>query len=1421
MTFSLLQELLDSRGPLLNTWGLQTTAGTPNFQPSSAKSAQGLEMLMETSDVSMLNAKGSTANVRSLLQFTIPDGKLFYPEPFIASPSYLHSDLTYLHIFQYWYWIWFAFVFLICFFFVSFVCTVRWCTTRVRPRRETRGVSRSKCGDLITACVPVSWAISIIVHESTDATDLNDGFGTAELVVGVRAYQWGWEYYYPRTIDLNYNVRPSYSTFIGNSLKYNFSSSKNLATNSLWRMYQNKSEDSVITPAHLLLIPSDSGNSINFLNFGNIGVNTLRESSAFSKIRNSTKVYNSHLVHTPSLFTGKYNKLNSLYLDENSYLTTSSFGVRKQYNLYATSALGNSSASTLLDTNSFNKFLHSNLNLSSEVTSESRPLTLSALSLDKSNTFSPSADSARLTSLLKTNKLTASAGVTRLSQYPSLLENINDNSDKSGLSYPSTKLLSPNVVVASLQNNEMTFSQSTLLETGSVTSNHSDLSVSNTSSTSKLFNLNGPNSKVLLGDQSIRSMPYLTPNKSNLNLSTEVNALTSNINFSNRSNRPLTPFSSAVASQVGHPDYTLFNNVSSARSLVSSSHPAVLSSSTRGSNSLDYDNSVSEEKSSTYSYNDPAILKGNKIMELTTIKKLPVAEAFVGSREKTPRSINTAYWSTFWSTSNQSHRTSEVLKGNLERSNFYLPVFATYADYDFRNDQALDMLEELFWESNYSGYNFYDYVTIGKDVLSAQTISPKEFSLEKHFYSPTLGLDSNSKYLTTAVVKDLSLTGSFYTNSVQLEDYSVVPSLLSTLNFSLLPVYSELNEMDDSFSSYKSLSALSNKFSTSTLLVSNPGLAPRSYLSTFNHFRSDYSDFIWQRSDNSGTLAPLLSLINSPTLQNSDSSTIVSGLASSQDGLSLGSDLRLSNPVTLRSSVRNSIVNYNAFQKVFKPRLDEGRAHVQSSSFADLGLKQPFISDSKVPYLKLLGKNRDSFFETPLYYASTHKNFNSAPALLDSLNTPMYDFPFLLAKTSDTMRFTWVDWFAKWKHVEVQPSSISRYSTLGVPYLRKPYDFNSTTGDKFQDTELYFTRVARSRRNYLTNWSYSPFMYNRSYLWNTLSDFNDIFLDSSISTDSAVHACDAMFWYWYGLELSHSRSDNVTFSSSGNDVYGKSTWRPRSSIGSYYYNVTKLVDILSRREHLYRQYLENSRSVVHIPRSFCATPNNPLLIELKSSFLFTDPANYSSEFSRDLFYTSSPYFKFMYLKHVTQSINDSVSSLPINPNLLTNYVFFYFFGSDSHDLGRNAELYKSQYRPLKKGISSMLRLHATGAVAMPIEIRLQVLASSRDVIHSWSIPSACVKIDCVPGYTSHRMMKFLLTGVYWGQCQEICGRYHHWMPIVVYFMKRDLFFLWCTHFVFVPAPNETWEIGDRRFANFVRFASYDKSSWLNEFGYSA
>jgi hypothetical protein len=56
--------------------------------------------------------------------------------------------------------------------------------------------------------------------------------------------------------------------------------------------------------------------------------------------------------------------------------------------------------------------------------------------------------------------------------------------------------------------------------------------------------------------------------------------------------------------------------------------------------------------------------------------------------------------------------------------------------------------------------------------------------------------------------------------------------------------------------------------------------------------------------------------------------------------------------------------------------------------------------------------------------------------------------------------------------------------------------------------------------------------------------------------------------------------------------------------------------------------------------------------------------------------------------------------------------------SNYQNLSKNSDLYKSQYRPMKKGVVNMIRLQATNAVAMPTEIRLHILASSKDVIHS-------------------------------------------------------------------------------------------------------
>jgi len=294
-------------------------------------------------------------------------------------------------------------------------------------------------------------------------------------------------------------------------------------------------------------------------------------------------------------------------------------------------------------------------------------------------------------------------------------------------------------------------------------------------------------------------------------------------------------------------------------------------------------------------------------------------------------------------------------------------------------------------------------MTISKNANTQPTDSPKILGLEKQFLTNTLGIDS---LVTTKTVKDLSTLGSSYSNSVQMEDYTLNPLTIQTQNFSLFTLYGDLLELDETYSNFKSVSAVFNKTASPTLGISTNSMATRSYISVFNSFRSDFEDFTWNRIAPESPLSAenLSSLLKTNELLALAPNKL--NLSYDSDGSTFGSDTRLSNLANLRPTVRNSIVNYNAFQKVFKPRLDEGRAHVQSTSFADLGQKQPFISDDKVPYLQLLGKNRDSFFETPLYYQLPHKVINPTAALADSLNTPMYDFPFLLARTSDTTRFT-------------------------------------------------------------------------------------------------------------------------------------------------------------------------------------------------------------------------------------------------------------------------------------------------------------------------------------------------------------------------------------------------------------------------------
>lgn len=87
-------------------------------------------------------------------------------------------------------------------------------------------------------------------------------------------------------------------------------------------------------------------------------------------------------------------------------------------------------------------------------------------------------------------------------------------------------------------------------------------------------------------------------------------------------------------------------------------------------------------------------------------------------------------------------------------------------------------------------------------------------------------------------------------------------------------------------------------------------------------------------------------------------------------------------------------------------------------------------------------------------------------------------------------------------------------------------------------------------------------------------------------------------------------------------------------------------------------------------------------------------------------------------------------------------------------------------------------LRTKRTLVLPAHINITIITSSYDVVHSWFVPGLGLKIDCVPGRSNHLTLYIDNVGFYYGQCAEICGRYHHHMPIRVCALNYEHFLLW-------------------------------------------
>ena len=112
-------------------------------------------------------------------------------------------------------------------------------------------------------------------------------------------------------------------------------------------------------------------------------------------------------------------------------------------------------------------------------------------------------------------------------------------------------------------------------------------------------------------------------------------------------------------------------------------------------------------------------------------------------------------------------------------------------------------------------------------------------------------------------------------------------------------------------------------------------------------------------------------------------------------------------------------------------------------------------------------------------------------------------------------------------------------------------------------------------------------------------------------------------------------------------------------------------------------------------------------------------------------------------------------------------------------------------------------LEVDNRVVVPIDTHIRVMCTASDVIHSFAVPSLGIKIDAIPGRLNQTSLLVQREGVYYGQCSELCGVWHGFMPIVIEAVSLENYLSWLksqltslspssdisTDFI-IPSPNE-------------------------------
>nr|YP_009915368.1 cytochrome c oxidase subunit II [Nysius fuscovittatus]QLF99801.1 cytochrome c oxidase subunit 2 [Nysius fuscovittatus] len=131
-----------------------------------------------------------------------------------------------------------------------------------------------------------------------------------------------------------------------------------------------------------------------------------------------------------------------------------------------------------------------------------------------------------------------------------------------------------------------------------------------------------------------------------------------------------------------------------------------------------------------------------------------------------------------------------------------------------------------------------------------------------------------------------------------------------------------------------------------------------------------------------------------------------------------------------------------------------------------------------------------------------------------------------------------------------------------------------------------------------------------------------------------------------------------------------------------------------------------------------------------------------------------------------------------NPSMTLKVIGHQWYWSYEYSDFKNIE-FDSYMKPTNELNNNEFRLlEVDNRVILPFNKQIRVLVTAADVLHSWAVPSLGIKIDATPGRLNQGSIKINRPGIMFGQCSEICGANHSFMPIVIESVPMMNFLKW-------------------------------------------